>query len=240
MNDAIKSVDDNRYARQILLPEMGEEGQRKLSLAKVLVVGVGGLGSPISTYLVGAGVGHLGLVDADVVSVSNLHRQVLYSENQVGQSKALCAKQRLAQLNSDIEISTYPEMLTEQNADAIIVGYDIVVDGCDNFKTRYLISDVCQKLGKTYVYGSICGLVGQVSVFSTGSRTTYRTLYPDEAQTLSMPHPGKAVLGLTPSLVGSVEAAEVVKLICGFGSTLEGRLWTIDLRTWQSNVLSLV
>lgn len=229
---------DSRYQRQVMLPEIGEEGQSRLSRAKVLIVGVGGLGSPIALYLAGAGVGTIGVVDSDVVSVSNLQRQVLYSESQVGQSKAICARERLMALNSDITVYAYDEKLTATNARELISQYDIVVDGTDNFEVRYIISDTCAELGRTFVYGAICGFEGQVAVLCKGN-ATYRTLFPDESEVLSMPHPGKQVIGVTPAVVGSVEANQVLQLICRFGEPLVDRLWTIDLRTMQSFTIEL-
>lgn len=229
---------DSRYQRQVMLPEIGEEGQSRLSRAKVLIVGVGGLGSPIALYLAGAGVGTIGVVDSDVVSVSNLQRQVLYSESQVGQSKAICARERLIALNSDITVYAYDEKLTAANARELISQYDIVVDGTDNFEVRYIISDTCAELGRTFVYGAICGFEGQVAVLCKGN-ATYRTLFPDESEVLSMPHPGKQVIGVTPAVVGSVEANQVLQLICRFGEPLVDRLWTIDLRTMQSFTIEL-
>lgn len=230
----------NRYERQTALPEIGEAGQEKLKQARVLIVGVGGLGSPIALYLTGAGVGTLGLMDDDVVSLTNLQRQVLYAESEIGEPKALCAARRLQALNSETRIITYPHKLTKENAGEIISRYDIVVDGCDNFATRYLMSDTCERLHKPYVYGAIQGLDGQVSVFCHGtSPRTYRTLMPDEEETLRMPPPDKAVVGVTPAIVGSVEASEVLKLIVGYGEPLSGKLWTIDLRTLQSYIIDL-
>jgi len=230
----------NRYDRQISLPELGEEGQKKLRQAKVLIVGVGGLGSPIALYLTGAGVGTLGLIDADKVSISNLQRQVLYTEAEVGETKVHCAAKRLQALNSEVCIHTYPFFITKENCLELIEEYDIVVDGCDNFATRYLLSDCCALLGKPYVYGAIQGLNGQVSVFCQPTVfKTYRDLYPDEEGTLQMPPPDKSVIGVTPAIVGSVEANEVFKLICGYGEPLAGKLWTIDLRTLQSYILTL-
>lgn len=229
---------DSRYQRQVMLPEIGEEGQSRLSRAKILIVGVGGLGSPIALYLAGAGVGTIGVVDSDVVSVSNLQRQVLYSESQVGQSKAICARERLMALNSDITVYAYDEKLTATNARELISQYDIVVDGTDNFEVRYIISDTCAGLGRTFVYGAICGFEGQVAVLCKGN-ATYRTLFPDESEVLSMPHPGKQVIGVTPAIVGSVEANQVLQLICRFGEPLVDRLWTIDLRTMQSFTIEL-
>ncbi len=221
-----------------MLGEIGEEGQRKLRAAKVLLVGVGGLGSPIATYLTGAGVGTLGIIDDDTVSVSNLHRQVLYSEEEVGLPKAECAKRRLHALNHEVNIIAYPKRLTKENAADIIGRYDLVVDGMDNFATRFIVSDVCEALGKPYVYGAIRGLEGQVSVLCHGKRT-YRSLFPDEEATLSMPHPGKAVLGTTPAVVGSVEACQAMQLIAGFGEPLIDRMWIINLGDMQSHIIQL-
>ena len=229
-----------RYDRQIILPEIGEEGQKKLQEAKVLIVGVGGLGSPIALYLAGAGVGCLGLVDDDLVSITNLQRQVLYSEKELGKPKAIRAAERLSALNSEIRIHPYSTRLTKENAYHIIQEYDIVVDGCDNFATRYLINDICIEQKKPYVYGAICGFEGQVSVFNYGNqKKNYRDLYPDEEEMQRMPPPPKGVMGVTPAIGGSVEATEVLKIICDFGDVLAGELWTIDLRTWQSNKFSL-
>lgn len=229
-----------RYNRQVILPEIGEEGQAGLKAARVLIVGVGGLGSPIALYLAGAGVGTLGLVDDDVVSISNLQRQVLYTEKELGEFKAVCAATHLTALNSEIIVTPFSKRLSKENAYDLISDYDIVVDGCDNFSTRYLINDICMEQGKPYVYGAICGFEGQVSVFNYGNtKKTYRDLYPDEEEMLCMPPPPKGVIGVTPAITGSVEATEVLKIICGFGDVLAGKLWTIDIRTYQSNIFSL-
>lgn len=228
-----------RYNRQMILPEIGEEGQNKLSKAKVLIVGVGGLGSPIALYLAGAGVGCIGLIDDDVVSVSNLQRQVLYTEEEVGLPKAVQAKKRLEALNRDIKVEAYNMRLTDGNADDIISGYDIVVDGCDNFQTRYLINDTCRKLGKVYVYGAIRAFDGQVSVFNYNGGPDYRTLFSDEEEMKLMPAPPKGVIGATPGLIGCVEAGEVLKIIVGYGEVLSGKLWYIDLKTMRANTILL-
>ena len=233
---------EERYSRQLMLEQWGEEGQRKLSEARILLVGVGGLGSPIATYLCAAGVGQLGIVDADSVSESNLQRQVLYEESQVGQSKVECARQRLERLNSNVKIVVYDCFLDSSNADSIISEYDMVVDGCDNFATRFLLNDTCLKLGKPYIYGSICGLRGQVSVFSypceDGRIHSYRELY-DESEVLSMPHPGKAVLGVTPAVTGSVEASQALMIASGGKPSLAGHLWCIDLESMESYKIEL-
>lgn len=229
---------EDRYHRQLLLEEIGEAGQAKIRNAKVLLVGVGGLGSPIATYLTGAGIGTLGLIDDDVVSITNLHRQVLYTEEEVGLPKAECAKRRLHSLNHEVNIVAYPERLTRENAEDLIRLYDLVIDGMDNFATRFIVSDVCEALHKPYVYGAIRGLEGQVSVLCQG-KCTYRSLFPDEEATLKMPHPGKQVLGTTPAVVGSVEACQALQLISSFGEPLIDKIWTINLATMQSFTVQL-
>lgn len=228
-----------RYDRQVVLPEIGEAGQRKLRAASVLLVGVGGLGSPAALYLAGAGVGTIGLIDDDTVSTSNLQRQVLYDESQLGQPKALCAKKRLEALNGEIDVRAYPVRLTPENAAELIAPYDLVIDGCDNFATRYLINDTCVARQKPYVYGAICGFEGQVSVFNyPAGGKNYRDLYPDENEMNALPPPFRGVLGVTPGIVGCVEANEALQLIAGYGEPLAGWLWTIDLRTLQTAVFT--
>ena len=222
----------------MMLNGLGEEGQRKIRQAKILLVGVGGLGSPIATYLTGAGIGKLGIVDDDVVSITNLHRQVLYSEPEVGLSKAECAQRRLHALNHEVELVAYDERLTRENASDIIGQYDMVLDGMDNFATRFVVSDACQEQHKPYVYGAIRGLEGQVSVLCSGN-CTYRSLFPDEEATLQMPHPGKQVLGTTPAVVGSVEATQALMMITGIGDPLVDKMWTINLATMQSFIIQL-
>lgn len=229
-----------RYARQTMLPEIGEEGQERLRAARVLVAGTGGLGSPVSLYLAGAGVGHIGLADDDRVSTTNLHRQVLYAEAETGLPKAVLAARRLRMLNGEVDVKPYLCRLTPDNAADVIRDYDIVVDACDNYRTRYLLNDVCRAQGKPYVYGAIEGFCGQVSVFCrTAAAKSYRDLYPDEEEACRLPRTVKGVMGMTPAVVGSVQAHEVMKLICGYGEVLDGRLWTIDLRTMQSYVIEL-
>ena len=182
--------------------------------------------------------GTIGLIDDDVVSESNLQRQVLYSEAQIGEKKVLHARQRLQSLNHEVDIHVYPEKLTPENASHIIAQYDLVVDGCDNFRTRYLINDTCVAQGKPYIYGTIRGFEGQVCVFNYRSGKTYRDLFPDEEEMLSMPHPPKGVIGVTPGITG-VEATEAIKLICGVGEVLDGKLWHIDLRTMETHTILL-
>ena len=230
---------NNKYHRQTLLSEIGEEGQEKLKQARVLIAGVGGLGCPIALYLTTAGVGRLGLIDDDVVSLSNLHRQVLYNEADIGQPKAECAARHLQQKNSDIELTAYPIRLTKENAERLIRDYDIVVDGCDNHATRYLISDVCHQLQKPYVYAAIGAFQGQVGILCyEHNAPTYRTLFPDEEAMLSV-EAGKGVIGTTPAVVGSIAANEVLKLIIGYGDVLKNKLFCIDLLTLQTQLIHL-
>ena len=228
-----------RYSRQLLLPEVGEEGQEKLRQAKVLIIGAGGLGSPIALYLTAAGVGTIGLVEDDVVSESNLNRQLLYTEQDMNQPKATCAGDRLRALNSEIDFHIYGERIVADNAERIISGYDIVIDACDNFATRYLVGDVTAKLSIPYVYGAVGGFEGQVSVFNYGKQSrTYRDLWPDEEMMLSF-QPSKGIVGVTAGVAGCVQASEVLKIICGYGEVLAGKLWSIDLRTLQTAILDI-
>ena len=228
-----------RYHRQVLLPEIGEEGQKKLQSARVLIVGMGGLGCPIALYLCGAGIGTLGLVDDDVVSITNLHRQTLYDEADIGLSKSECAVRHLHAKNSTINLTAHPMRLTQENADTLIRSYDIVVDGCDNPSTRYLISDVCHQQGKPYVYAAIGAFQGQVGILCyKQDAPTYRTLFPDEEAMCSL-EAKKGVIGTTPAVVGSITANEVLKLIVGYGEPLLGRLLTIDLLTLNTQLIHL-
>ena len=230
---------NNRYQRQTLLPEFGEEGQIKLQKARVLIVGVGGLGCPVALYLAGAGVGHIGLADDDVVSIHNLHRQILYNESDIGLPKAECAVRHLHARNSDIEVKAYPVRLTSDNAEQLIAEYDIIVDGCDNHATRYLISDICHRLKKTYVYAAIGAFQGQgARLCHPENAATYRTLFPDE-EVMGPVQAEKGVIGTTPAVVGSIAANEVLKLIIGYGETLVNRMWYIDLLTLNTQIIRL-
>lgn len=226
----------SRYGRHITLPEVGLEGQKKLKEAKVLLVGAGGLGCPIALYLAAAGVGTLGIVDFDVVDESNLQRQILYSVDQIGKSKAESAKERLAQLNPHVKVNLYKEALTSKNALSIIKNYDLVLDGTDNFPTRYLVNDACVLLGKTNVYGSIFRFDGQVSVFNYEDGPCYRCLYP------SPPPPGLVpscaeggVLGVLPGIIGTLQANEAIKIILGKGEPLKGRFLLFDALSMEFN-----
>jgi sulfur-carrier protein adenylyltransferase/sulfurtransferase len=217
-----------RYNRHLVLPEVGLEGQEKLKNAGVLIVGIGGLGSPLGLYLSAAGVGKLGLVDYDTVSVSNLHRQVLFTTDDIGKPKALVAEQKLKSLNPDIQITSYNLKLTSDNAADIFKEYDIIADGSDNFTTRYLVNDTCVFIGKPNVYGSILRFEGQVSTYMPGG-PCYRCLYPEPPSPGTIPSCEEGgVLGVLPGIIGSIQANEVIKLIIGKGELLTGRLLMVD------------
>jgi adenylyltransferase/sulfurtransferase len=218
-----------RYNRHLILPEIGMEGQRKLKSSSLLLIGAGGLGSPLALYLAAAGVGHIGIVDADVVDESNLQRQVLHGTGSLGKRKVDSARERLSDLNPCIDLTTYDEPFTSANAMAIARDYDIVVDGTDNFPTRYLSNDVCVFLGKPNVYGSIFRFEGQVSVLWAEKGPCYRCLHPEPPPPGMVPSCAEGgVLGILPGVIGSLQATEAIKLITGIGAPLIGRLLTYD------------
>ena len=232
------------YSRHLLMPELGEEGQLKLKQAKVLIIGAGGLGCPVLQYLAAAGIGKIGIVDGDVVEESNLHRQILFSVNDLKQPKAEIAAKKLRLLNPHIDITVYNEFLDSDNALEIISEYDIVADGTDNFATRYLVNDACVITGKINVFASILKFQGQVTVFNYSENKkrgiNYRDLFPTPPKAGSIPSCAEAgVLGVLPGLVGSIQANEVIKLITGIGSTLSGELLTIDALTMNTTKLNL-
>jgi adenylyltransferase/sulfurtransferase len=225
-------MNPKRYIRQTILKEFGTDGQQKLAKAKVLVVGAGGLGVPVLTYLNAMGVGTLGLVDADVVSVSNLHRQVLYTEAMVGSLKVEAAAEQLQKQNPETELKIYPAFLNVSNALEIIGGYDVVVDATDNFPTRYLINDACVLLKKPFVYGALHGFEGQVSVFNYQNGPTYRCLFANMPNADAIPDCNEnGVLGILPGIIGNLQALEVVKVLCGLGDVLSGVLLLYDALT---------
>ena len=218
-----------RYSRHLILDEIGMEGQRKLKNASVLCVGTGGLGSPLLLYLASAGVGRIGIVDFDVVDHSNLHRQVIHGTSKVGVSKVQSAAERLADINPNVQLDLYEEPLTSANAIEILSPYDVVVDGTDNFPTRYLVNDACVLLGKPNVYGSIFKFEGQASVFNYQGGPNYRDLYPEPPPPGLVPSCAEGgVLGILPGIIGVIQATETVKIILGQGSTLSGRLLLYD------------
>jgi adenylyltransferase/sulfurtransferase len=225
----LTSADLSRYARHLILPEVGVEGQRKLKAARVLSVGAGGLGSPLALYLTAAGIGTLGLVDFDVVDSSNLQRQIIHSTKDIGRKKLDSAEEKLLALNPSLNVVKHETMLTSANALSILKDYDIVADGTDNFPTRYLVNDACVLLGKPNVYGSIFRFEGQASVFATREGPCYRCLYPEPPPPGLVPSCAEGgVLGILPGLVGVIQATEVIKLILGKGEPLIGRLLLVD------------
>ena len=229
-----------RYSRHFLLPEVGEQGQAKLLQAKVLMVGAGGLGSPSAYYLAAAGVGTLGIIDNDVVDLSNLQRQILHSNDRIGMAKTESAKQTIQALNPDVRVIPYQEKLTSQNIMGIIKDYDIIVDGCDNFPTRYLVNDACFMAKKPNVHGSIFQFEGQASVFYPGNGPCYRCLYPEPPPPDMAPSCQEAgVLGVLPGLIGVIQALETIKLILGKGDTLVGKLLCFNTLTMEINTLNL-
>lgn len=229
-----------RYSRHFLLPEVGEAGQGRLLDAKVLMVGAGGLGSPSAYYLAAAGVGTLGIVDHDVVDLSNLQRQILHSNDRIGEPKTESARQTLQGLNPDVRVVPYAERLGSDNVMEVIADYDIVVDGCDNFPTRYLVNDACVMTGKPNVHGSIFQFEGQVSVFHPGNGPCYRCLYPEPPPPGMAPSCAEAgVLGVLPGLIGTIQAVETIKLILGKGDSLAGRLLHFNTLTMEVNTLRL-
>ena len=214
-----------RYSRHLLIPEVGLEGQKKLKAASVLVIGTGGLGSPVSLYLAAAGVGRIGLVDYDVVDFSNLQRQVIHGTSRIGTLKVESARDRMLDLNPDIQVDIYNEPFTSENAMRIAADYDLIIDGTDNFPTRYLTNDVCVLLGKPNVYGSIFRFDGQVSVFYAKEGPCYRCLFPEPPPPGLVPSCAEGgVLGVLPGIIGSLQATEALKLILGIGETLIGKL----------------
>jgi adenylyltransferase/sulfurtransferase len=231
-------MNTERYQRQIVLPDIGVSGQEKLISAKVLVVGAGGLGVPVLQYLVSMGVGHIGLIDDDVVSLSNLQRQVLYRTEDIGKAKVSVAKQSLKLLNPEVAISTYRDKLTKENAQQIIGAYDLVVDCTDNLLVRYIIDDVCVAQQKPFIYGALYKHEGQVSVFNYLGTPGYRNLFPDDqAKVDNCAEIG--VLGVLPGIIGCYQAMEVVKVITGVGESLAGKLLVINAATAEHYTITL-
>jgi sulfur-carrier protein adenylyltransferase/sulfurtransferase len=231
---------NKRYSRHMLVPEVGEAGQFKLLDSKVLLIGAGGLGAPALYYLAAAGVGTLGIIDADVVEESNLQRQIIHNTSRIGQYKAESAKQTIEQLNPDIKVVTYLERLDETNVAEIIADYDVIVDGTDNFPTRYLLNDAALILGKPVVHGSVFRFEGQLTVFKPYEGPCYRCLFPEPPPPALAPNCAEAgVLGVLPGIIGLLQATETIKLLLGIGDSLEGRLLTYDALSGEFNELRL-
>ena len=237
---ALTNYEIKRYSRHLIMPEVGVDGQRKLKAAKVLCIGAGGLGSPVAMYLTAAGVGTLGLVDFDVVDYSNLQRQILHGTPDVGRSKLASARDRLNALNPEVTIETYETALSSQNALQLFEHYDVIVDGTDNFPTRYLVNDACVLLGKPNAYGSIFRFEGQASVFATRNGPCYRCLYPEPPPPGLVPSCAEGgVLGVLPGVIGVIQATEAIKLILGVGEPLIGRFLIFDALRMRFRELKL-
>ncbi len=219
----------HRYSRHLLIPDVGLEGQKKLKAASVLVIGTGGLGSPVALYLAAAGVGRIGLIDYDVVDFSNLQRQIIHGESRLGDLKVESARDRLKDINSEIQVDIYNESITSDNAFEIAEPYDLIIDGTDNYPTRYLVNDLCVLTGKPNVYGSIFRFDGQASVFFAEQGPCYRCLFPEPPPPGLVPSCAEGgVLGVLPGTIGSIQATEALKLILGIGDSLIGRLLLYD------------
>lgn len=240
MHDTLTGEELRRYSRQVALKGFGVEKQLRLKRASVLVVGAGGLGCPALLYLVAAGVGRIGIIDSDVVDVSNLQRQVLYSVDDIGRNKAVAAAKCLTRLNPLTRLDVFPERLTTEGALALIKDYDVVIDGTDNLPTRYLINDACVLLGKPFVYASILAFEGQVAVFNFQGGPTYRDLFPEPPPPDMLPNCAEAgVLGVLPGIIGTLQASEVIKIVSGAGEPLSGKLLVIDVSTMEQSVITL-
>ena len=229
---------DSRYARHLVLPEVGPEGQLILQESSVLVVGAGGLGSPALLYLAAAGIGRIGLIDDDTVDVTNLQRQIIHGTSEVGESKAASAERRISDLNPEVTVEAIEGRLNVTNALEIIGRYDLVIDGTDNFETRYLIGDACEILGKLWIFGSIHRFEGQVATFNLEGGPNYRDLFPKPPEDGLAPNCAEAgVLGVLPGIVGSIQATEAIKVILEIGDTLNGKLLVIDALSMKFRTL---
>jgi len=237
---ALTNKEVARYSRHLIMPEVGMEGQLKLKAASVLCIGAGGLGSPVALYLAAAGVGRIGIVDFDVVDYSNLQRQIIHGTPDVGRKKSDSAADRLRSINPEVKVVQYEVMLSSNNALEILKGYDVVVDGTDNFPTRYLVNDACVLLGKPNVYGSIFRFEGQASVFATTDGPCYRCLYPEPPPPGLVPSCAEGgVLGILPGVIGTIQATEAVKLIIGVGEPLVNRFMIYDALRMRFRELKL-
>ncbi|MCG3182205.1 MAG: putative adenylyltransferase/sulfurtransferase MoeZ [Planctomycetes bacterium] len=241
MSETTLSSDElKRYARHLILPEFGKSGQEKLKRSKVLCVGAGGLGSPMAMYLAAAGVGTLGIMDFDVVDVSNLQRQIIHGQSSVGERKVVSAARRLKDINPHVRVNIHETALSSANAREIISEYDVVADGTDNFPTRYLVNDACVLEGKVNVYASIFRFDGQATVFGLKDGPCYRCLYPDPPPPGMVPSCAEGgVLGVLPGIMGTLQALEVIKVLTGIGEPLKGRLQVFDALTFKFRELKI-
>ncbi len=229
-----------RYSRHIILPEVGGVGQRKMLDARVLMIGAGGLGSPAAYYLAAAGIGHLGIVDFDTVDLSNLQRQIIHSTERIGMLKTESAKKTIAALNPDVNVTTYNERISSQNIEELFEGYEYIVDGSDNFATRFLINDACIMMNKVNIHGSIFRFEGQATVFDPKNGPCYRCLYPEPPPPGLVPNCQEGgVLGVLAGIIGNIQAVETLKLVLGIGESLAGKLLIYDALNTEFRKLKL-
>ena len=229
-----------RYSRHIILPEVGGVGQRKIMDARVLMIGAGGLGSPAAYYLAAAGIGHLGIVDFDKVDLSNLQRQIIHSTERIGMLKTESAKKTITALNPDVDVTLYNERVSSQNIEELFEGYDYIVDGSDNFATRFLVNDACVLMGKTNIHGSIFRFEGQATVFEPQDGPCYRCLYPEPPPPGLVPNCQEGgVLGVLAGIIGNIQAVETLKLVLGIGESLSGKLLIYDALNTEFKKLTL-
>lgn len=239
MSDYLGADQWERYARHLVLPGVGEEGQKKLLKSSVLVVGAGGLGSPVLMYLAAAGVGRIGIIDDDSVSKSNLQRQIIHNISWIGKPKVESASNWIKELNPDLKVVEIDGRLNKENSIEVLSEYDVIVDGTDNFQSRYLVGDVCEVLGKPWIFGSIHRFEGQVSTFNLDSGPNYRDLFPTPPPPELAPNCSEAgVLGVLPGIVGTIQATEAIKVILGIGECLTGKLLSIDALSMEMRLLS--
>lgn len=237
---AITNEEKIRYQRQLMISEIGETGQQRLKKASVIVIGAGGLGSPVLMYLAAAGVGRIGIVDSDEINTSNLQRQILYNSEDVTKPKAETAAARLRMMNPHVEVTAFPLRFTAENGASLLAGYDIAVDCCDNYSTRYVLCDATLKAGIPMVYGAVREFMGQASVFNYRGGPSYRDLYPEEMHLATADKSGPpGVAGPLPGMIGAVQACEVIKIITGAGEVLSGRLLQADMVNQRIEIISL-
>lgn len=238
--DSLSPDETNRYDRQIILPEIGIEGQRKLKNARVLIVGVGGLGAPAALYLAGAGVGEIGLIDADVVGVSNLQRQIIHDIDSVGINKALSGKRKIEALNNMVKVNTYTDYITTDNIEKIIGDYDFIVEASDNFQTKFLINDACVLMKKAFCHAGSIGFEGQVMTYVPGKGPCYRCIFEDIPEDENIPNCETAgIMGAVTGVIGSIQALEAIKYITGIGQLLIGRIYIFDGLSMSSRIVNI-
>ena len=237
-DEKISPLELERYDRQMILTQVGSEGQKKLKKARILIVGAGGLGSPAALYLAGAGVGTIGIMDADDVNVSNLHRQIIHSIERVGMNKAESAKTAIAQQNELVQVKTYPFFLTAENAEEIISAYDFVIDAADNFETKFLINDTCVLLGKPFCHAGVLQFQGQIMTYVPGEYPCFRCVFEEIPEKGTVPNCSQAgIIGAMAGMIGSIQALEAIKYILGAGELLTGKMMVFDGLTMRTRVV---